>query len=175
MDLRAPRTSRSPHLQRVWPARRTRADADSRSRRQTLEPWPSLRLVLERHPRALRTPGKVAMPHLPDRLALVVFAHVHLGAAELAAARQRIAVSELDGERRAAREPSHVAADAHAHVFILAQRRARFELREPFPQRRPFFDSVVRKAVEVPSEELVAADERVAHHRDAAGAIRLHP
>src|SRR5216684_601434 len=115
------------------------------------------------------------MPHLPDWLAAVVLARVHLGTAELAAARQWLAVFESNRERGGARKPSHVAADAQAQVFIFAERRFRFEPGQPLPQRRPLFDSVVRKAVEVPSEELVAADECVAHHRDTAGAIRFYP
>src|SRR5579863_9094132 len=62
-----------------------------------------LLLVLEGHSRTLRAPGKVAMPHLPDRLAVFILADVHLGAAELAAARQRLAVFEGDSERGGAR------------------------------------------------------------------------
>src|SRR5271168_1072307 len=99
MDPRGSTTCRSRVLRRAWRVRRNRARAGFRNRRRTREPWPlPLRLVLEGHSRTLRAPRKVAMPHLPDRLARFVLAQVDLGAAELAAPGQRLAVCERDGE-----------------------------------------------------------------------------
>src|SRR5882757_2849324 len=180
MDPRAPRKFRIRFPLRVWQARRIYAHAGSRSRSRTREPCASStdsRSALEAHPRLVVGCARreMAMPHFPHRLPRFVFANINFGAAKLAAAGKWSAAAERDREIVGAGKPSDVAANLYPQILVARECRLRFRRAEEFPQLGPFLDPLVRVAVEIPAEELVAADERLAHHRDTALAIRIGP
>src|SRR5258705_10048286 len=168
-DPPAPRKCRSRFPPHVSPARRTRAHEGSRSQPRTREPCASStdsRSALEAHPRLVVGCARreMAMPHFPHRLPRFIFANINFGAAKLAAAGERSAAAERDRKIVGAGKPSDVAANLYSQIFVARECRLRFRRAEEFPQFGPFLDPLVRVAVEIPAEELVAADKRLAHH-----------